>query len=218
MEANKLNEKYNSEKFYFLYRKRVWNHSQNKYIGWERKRGMICEFNKFLLDGHSGTFRTNTITSVPKIKYVITLDADTRLPLNAGLELIGAMSHILNKPMLSENKEVVIKGYGIMQPRVGIDIIDARKSMFTRIFAGESGTNMYSQAMSDVYQDNFDEGIFTGKGIYDLEIFNKIFRNKIPENTVLSHDLLEGSFLRCGLCTDILLIDGFPYKYNAYMR
>jgi len=129
------------------------------------------------------------------------------------------MSHILNMPELSENKDVVVSGYGIMQPRVGLNINCSLKSKFTKLFAGYAGIDAYSNAVSDVYQDIFKEGIFTGKGIYDLEIFNKVLENSIPENTVLSHDLLEGSYLRCGLLTDIYFMDGYPVKYNSsYLR
>jgi len=121
------------------------------------------------------------------------------------------MAHILNKPILKNN--VVIDGHALIQPRVGIDIESSRKSLFTKIFAGAGGIDAYTNAISDFYQDNFGEGIFTGKGIYDLEIFSKTMSNEIPENKVLSHDLLEGSYLRCGLASDILVLDGYPVKY-----
>lgn len=126
------------------------------------------------------------------------------------------MSHILNKPKLSQNEDVVIEGYAIMQPRVGINITASRESLFTKIFAGSGGVDPYTNAISDTYQDNFGEGIFTGKGIYDLEVFSKVLKNEIPENTVLSHDLLEGNYLRCGLATDIMLMDGYPTSYNSF--
>ena len=151
-----------------------------------------------------------------QIKYVITLDSDTNLSLETGLQLIGAMAHILNEPVLDKNKNIVIDGYGIMQPRIGTNIEASRSSLFTRIYAGPGGTDSYTNAVSDIYQDNFSEGIFTGKGIYDLKIFHKILCEEIPENTVLSHDLLEGNYLRCGLVTDILLLDDVPSKYNSF--
>ena len=125
------------------------------------------------------------------------------------------MAHILNKPEISKEKNIVVNGYALMQPRIGIGLQDARKSIFTKIYAGIGGTDIYTNAISDVYQDNFDEGIFTGKGIYDLAVFHKVLSNEIPENTVLSHDLLEGSYLRCGLATDIMLMDGYPLKFNS---
>jgi len=205
--AYKLSEKYKDEefpKFHFWHRKRVWNEKEGSYLGWERKRGLLCQFNKFILENY------------PEIKYVITLDADTNLTLNSGIELISAMEHTLNTPVLSKKEDVVVSGYGIMQPRVSIDIEASNKSLFTKIFAGSGGVDSYANAVSDIYQDNFHEGIFTGKGIYNVKVFNKILKHAIPENTVLSHDLLEGSYLRCGLCSDVILIDGCPYKYNAY--
>ena len=224
-EAEKLNLKYNNEniesdfpKFNFLYRKRVWNPKEECYLGWERKRGLLCEFNEFLIDKNN-KFRANTMLdkTIPEIKYVITLDSDTNLVLESGLELVGAMSHILNEPVIDKHKNVVISGHGLIQPRIGIDLNSSRKSIFTKIYSGLGGTDSYTNAISDTYQDNFDEGIFTGKGIYNLKIFDKILRNEIPENTVLSHDLLEGNYLRCGLATDILLLDETPSKYNSYI-
>ena len=152
------------------------------------------------------------------IKYIITLDADTDLVLNTASELVGAMAHILNRPKIDEQKNIVIDGYGIMQPRVGINLDISYTTLFTKIFAGAGGIDSYTNAISDIYQDNFKEGIFTGKGIYDLRVFAKVMENAIPENTVLSHDLLEGSYLRCGLVSDIMLMDGYPTKYMSFMN
>ncbi len=225
-QVEKLNEKYKSEIpiFNFIYRKRKWNEKEEKYLGWERKRGMLNEFNEYLLGNITSPFLYNTIEEykekiqLPKIKYIITLDADTDLILNSAQELVGAMSHILNKPILDKTKNVVIDGYGIMQPRVGIDLDTSLKTMFTKIFAGAGGIDNYTNAISDIYQDNFKEGIFTGKGIYDLEVFSQVLKNEIPENKVLSHDLLEGCYLRCGLVSDIILMDGYPTKYNSFIN
>ena len=126
------------------------------------------------------------------------------------------MAHILNKPKLNEKKNCVIDGHALMQPRIGITLDAANKNLFTKIFAGSGGVDSYTNAISDVYQDNFKEGIFTGKGIYDLEVFSKVLSNEIPENTVLSHDLLEGSYLRCALVSDIVLMDGYPTSYASF--
>ena len=147
-ETDKLNKKYNKNfdvdypKFNFLYRKRTWNPSEKCYLGWERKRGLLCQFNDFLINGNN-PFRTNTIANTvgvgldrPEIKYVITLDSDTNLSLETGLQLIGSMAHILNEPILYENKNIVIDGYGIMQPRIGTNLDSSRKSLFTKIYAG----------------------------------------------------------------------------------
>ncbi len=222
----KLNKKYSEENtfpiFHFLYRKREWNEKENCYLGWERKRGMINQFNEYILGNEENTFRVNTMEPykdiLPKIKYVITLDADTDLVLNSAFELVGAMAHILNKPVIDEEKNIVIEGYGIIQPRIGINLDISYKTLFTQIFAGAGGIDSYTNAISDLYQDNFGEGIFTGKGIYDLKVFSTVLKKAIPENTVLSHDLLEGCYLRCGLATDIMLMDGYPTKYNSFMN
>lgn len=216
-----LNKKYPDEKFTkfnFIYRKRMWNEGEEAYLGWERKRGLLNQFNEYILGNISNPFKTNTITNLanmPPIKYIITLDADTDLVLNSAKELIGAMAHILNKPELNKSEDLVIAGHALIQPRIGIDLMSSIKSLYTKIYAGAGGVDVYANAISDIYQDNFEEGIFTGKGIYDLKIFSKILNNEIPENTILSHDLLEGSYLRCGLATDIMLMDGYPVGYNS---
>ena len=224
--VEKLNDKYSKEDafpiFHFIYRKREWNEKENGYLGWERKRGMIIQFNEYLLENEENKFRVNTMEqykeSIPKIKYIITLDADTNLILNSAFELVGAMAHILNTPVIDEEKHIVTEGYGMIQPRIGINLDITYKTLFTQIFAGAGGIDSYTNAISDLYQDNFGEGIFTGKGIYDLEVFSKVLKDAIPENTVLSHDLLEGCYLRCGLATDIMLMDGYPTKYNSFMN
>lgn len=226
-EIERLNKKYPKEgakRFNFIYRKRIWNKKEGCYLGWERKRGLLTELNEFLvkekINTHQNTFAVNTMEGYEEelaIKYIITLDADTNLTLNSGIELIEAMAHPLNKPEIDEKKKVVIKGFGLIQPRVGIELESSFKSKFTEIFAGDGGVDSYTNAISDIYQDNFEEGIYTGKGIYDLEVFCKVMKNKIPENTVLSHDLLEGCYLRCGLSSDIMLLDGYPSTYSSYI-
>ena len=219
-ELEELNNKYYNKEFplfHFIYRKRTWNDKEKSYLGWERKRGLLNQFNEYILGNTKNEFRFNSLENfkIPKIKYIITLDSDTDLVLNSALELIGAMAHILNKPEIDKQKNIVVNGYGIMQPRIGINLKDGNKSLFTKIFAGLPGTDAYANAISDVYQDNFGEGIFTGKGIYDLQVFSKILKNRMPENKILSHDLLEGNYLRCGLVSDIMLLDGYPYKYSS---
>ena len=220
-----FNEKYKQDEnkmpiFSFIYRKRVWNEKEGAYLGWERKRGMMTQFNDYLLGKIRNPFRINTLEKQPKekIKYIITLDADTDLVLNSAFELVGAMAHILNQPVLDKEKNIVVDGYGIMQPRIGVNLTVSYQTLFTKIFAGAGGIDSYTNAISDTYQDNFQEGIFTGKGIYDLEIYSKVLEGQIPENTVLSHDLLEGNYLRCGLVSDIMLMDGYPTKYNSFMN
>lgn len=188
-------------------------------MGWERKRGAILEFNRLLRDCTDHTFcqMSENIEPLKKAKYVITLDADTTMPIGAAKRLIGTISHPLNAAVVDGQKKIVIQGYGIIQPRIGISVECSNKSLFSRIFAGYGGIDPYTNAISDVYQDLFDEGIFTGKGIYDVDVFNECLGNAIPDHTVLSHDLLESSYIRAGLATDIELIDGCPEKYNSYI-
>ena len=183
-----LNEKYSQNGFpifHFIYRERQYNKKEDKYLGWERKRGLLTQFNEYILKNEKNKFKINTINQqeLPKIKYVITLDADTDLVLNTAFELVGAMSHILNKPEIQNG--IVTKGHALMQPRVGINLNVSHTNLFTKIFAGAGGIDNYTNAISDIYQDNFQEGIFTGKGIYDVEIFSKVLKQEIPENTVL---------------------------------
>ena len=222
--AKKLNQKY-GEKFFFFYRKREWNSKEECFMGWERKRGMLLNINEFLETGKRSKFLANTAIidgktnffKSNKIKYVITIDEDTNLVLGSVKKLVGAMQHILNKPEIDLINNKVVNGHGIIQPRISIDRESAYKTRFSKIFTNNiSGIDIYTNAISDIYQDNFDEGIYTGKGIYDLKAFYKLLNNQIKENTVLSHDLLEGNILRCGLATDIVLIDSYPSNYNSY--
>ena len=214
-----LNNKYGDNIFNFVYRKRLWNSKENNFLGWERKRGIITELNGFLLGKTENTFKYNSFINkeLPCIKYIITLDSDTNLVLDSVKELVGAMAHILNQPVIDKKRNVVIEGYGLMQPRIGIDLDSSRKTLFTKIYAGMGGIDAYSGAISDIYQDNFGEGTFTGKGIYNLNVFNNVLENAIPEDTVLSHDLLEGIYTRCALVTDIILLDSYPTKFNSYI-
>ncbi len=217
-----LNEKYADKGkpvFYFMCRKRQFNDKQQKWMGWERKRGAIVEFNRVLRGDFNTSFIYNSTVQqeFPRVKYVITLDADTHLPMEAAKQLVGTLAHPMNKAVYDSEYGIVKDGYGILQPRIDVNIESANASVFTKIFAGQGGIDPYTTTVSDVYQDAFGEGIFTGKGIYDVDIFQKTLVGVIPENTVLSHDLLEGSFLRTGLVTDIELIDGYPAKYNSFM-
>jgi len=215
-----LNKKYckkGKEIFFFLNRVRQYNKKDNKWIGWERKRGKLMEFNEFLRGKETTSY--NVISSnaeiLRKVKYVITLDADTKLPRDSAKKLIGAMAHPLNDAVINYSKKTVARGYGLMQPRVSVAILSANKTLFSKIFSGETGIDMYTTAVSDVYQDLFGEGIFTGKGIYNVDVFNYMLKDEIPENTVLSHDLLEGSYVRTALVTDVEFVDGYPAYYNS---
>jgi len=203
--------------FYFLNRYRQFNEKQGIWMGFERKRGKLMEFNALLRGGLNTSYNvfSGSIEPLMKARYVITLDADTKIPRDSAKHLIGAMEHVLNKPHMDLVNKKVLRGYGIMQPRVIVGTISANKTIFSKIFSGETGIDMYSNAISDVYQDLFGEGIFTGKGIYNIDVFNSMLKDEIPENSVLSHDLLEGCYTRCALVTDIELIDGYPAYYNS---
>jgi cellobiose phosphorylase len=218
----KLNHKYKRENgidiFYYFHRHRKFSQVQKKWMGWERKRGALVELNSLLTGSADTSYSTISCIndSIPKIRYVLTLDADTILPIGSAKKLVGIMVHPLNKPVLDEKKQIVIDGYGLIQPHIGFEIESANKTLFSRIYTGQEGINPYACAISDIYQDVFGEGIFTGKGIYDLNVFQKVLENSIPENRVLSHDLLEGSYIRTGLATDIELVDSFPASYASY--
>ncbi|HQA66018.1 MAG TPA: glucoamylase family protein, partial [Bacillota bacterium] len=217
--VRELNRKYGSDedKFFFFHRRRVFSKTQNRWMGWERKRGALYEFNELLLGGKKASFEhiEGNISALKDVKYVITIDSDTKLSIETAKKLIGTITHPLNKAVVDEGRGVVKEGYGLLQPRISVDIVSANTSRFARVFAGQGGIDIYTNAVSDIYQDYFGEGIFTGKGIYELAVFQGILRNMIPENTVLSHDLIEGAHVRTGLVTDIELIDGYPSKYSA---
>lgn len=217
---DELNRKYSKETdiFYFFQRKRVYSKTQDMWMGWEKKRGSLLEFNDLLLGDKDTNFNIcSSDISKLKIKYVLTLDGDTKLPIDVAKRLIGTISHPLNAAVENKEKGIIEEGYGIIQPRMMVDIESSNKNLFTRIFAGMGGLDPYSVGVSDIYQDLFGEGIFIGKGIYDLEVFQKYLRKTIPENTVLSHDLLESTYIRAGLATDINLIDEYPEKYISYI-
>jgi len=221
MGIKELNKKYSNQEdiFYYFHRKRQYSEAEKKWMGWERKRGALVEFNRLITGAKdtSYTVISGDIEPLSKVRYVITLDADTNLPFDAAKRLIGAISHPLNRARCDKEGRIVKGGFGLIQPRIGIDIESSNSSTFTRIFARQGGIDPYTTASSDVYQDLFSEGSFTGKGIYDLQLFNKILIDAVPDNSILSHDLLEGSYLRTGLVTDIELIDGYPSKYSSYI-
>ncbi len=221
---DELNSKYEADHilFNFMYRKRVYSKSENCYMGWERKRGALLQFNRIVLgeikEEEIDKIATIIYKDVVNAKYAITIDEDTQLSLNTAKDLVSIISHPLNQPIVDEKKGIVVKGYGLIQPSVGLDIEAANKSIFSKIFGGFGGIDIYTTAVSDVYQDIFGEAIFCGKGIYDIKLFEDLVSKQIPENLVLSHDLLEGSIIRAGLASDIELQDGFPSSYIAYMK
>lgn len=214
-----LNLKYREDAFLLLHRSRLWNPSEKTWMGWERKRGKLIELNRLLRQDGATSYTTQIgkLDVLPKIRYVITLDADTELPRGAAKKLIGTMAHPLHTPCLGKDGRNVATGYGILQPRIGVSVLRARASRFASLFSGNCGIDPYTTAVSDVYQDLFGEGSFTGKGIYDVEVFHQVTGEAFPENRILSHDLIEGIYARTGLVTDIELMDGYPAKYPAYM-
>ena len=209
------------DRFLLLHRGRRWNPGQRKWIGWERKRGKLHELNRLLRGATDTTFvptgsRERQPTVPTDVRYVIILDADTRLPRGAASRLIGKMAHPLNRPTLDPGSCRVIDGYAVMQPRVTPALPTGRDgSLFQRVFANTSGMDPYACAVSDVYQDLFGEGSYCGKGIYDVDAFEAALAGRIPDNTVLSHDLLEGIFARAALVSDIEVIDEFPARYDV---
>ncbi|MDD2627829.1 MAG: glucoamylase family protein [Clostridia bacterium] len=219
-----LNKKYPSEHklFNFLYRKRVYSKCEQAYMGWERKRGALTHLNRLLLGKMSAEEIDKTMYlshhEIPKVKYLITVDEDTTLSLNSAKELVAIISHPLNKPVKTKNGKRVKSGYGLIQPVVGLDIKAANNSIFSKVFGGFGGLDIYTNAASNLYQDIFKEAIFTGKGIYDIELFEELLGTTVPEDLILSHDLLEGSYMRAGLASDVEVQDGFPHNFIAYMK
>ncbi len=203
--------------FLLLHRKRLWNPSQGKWMGWERKRGKLHEFNR-LLRGDCDTSFISAVAGQLKsdVRYVITLDADTRLPRGAAKRLIGKMAHPLNHPELDPTSFCVTAGHGILQPRVTPSLpIGTESSLFQWAFSGPNGLDPYAFAVSDVYQDLFDEGSFVGKGIYHVDVFEAALKARVAENTILSHDLLEGVFARAALVSDVEVVEEFPSRYDV---
>ena len=220
----KLNQRHGTvagggERFLLFHRKRLWNKSEQKWIGWERKRGKLHEFNQFLRGSTTTSFVVTSgqaLETVAGVRYVITLDADTRLPRGTASSLVGTMAHPLNRPRFSPAEGRVVEGYALVQPRITPSLPTRREgSLFQRVFSGPSGIDPYAAAVSDVYQDLFREGSYTGKGIYDIDAFEAALAGKVPENALLSHDLFEGIFARAALASDIELFDDFPSHYQA---
>ncbi len=216
----KLNEKYrkeNPDTFFLMHRNRTWNSGEGIFMGYERKRGILEAFNKFLSDPGKNPFSciAGNLEALSNITYVITLDTDTDLPRNSARTLIGAMAHPLNRPWIDPKTRVISEGYGILQPLVAISLSESGISRFVSLFGGERGIDPYTRVVSDVYQDAFFEGSFIGKGIYDLNAFSQAVKGRFPENLILSHDLLEGCYARTGLVSDVQIFEEYPTSYLA---
>ena len=207
------------DRFFLFHRKRVWNEREQKWMGWERKRGKLHELNQLLRGSTATTFIAvggRRLEAIPGVRYVITLDADTRLPRDTAARLVGTIAHPLNRPKFSAEQGRVVDGYSVVQPRITPSLpTDREGSLFQEIFSGPRGIDPYASAVSDVYQDLFREGSYTGKGIYEIDSFEAALAGKAKENTLLSHDLFEGIFARVALATDIELFDEFPSNYEA---
>ena len=214
----RLNEKY-GDVFYLFVRSREYSRTQQKWMGKERKRGALLALSSFLREGGDDfSVFIGKKENLRDIKYIITLDSDTVLPIGGAEKLIGAAEHPLNRPVTDKERGRVTEGYGIIKPKICIDIESASKTVFSKVYAGLGGTDSYSAAESDIYMDIFGEAIFTGKGIIDIDAFLACTKKAIPDNTVLSHDLLEGSYLRCALCSSAEVYDSYPSAFQSFAK
>ncbi len=219
---HELNEKYASQgmgSFFLFHRHRVYNSSERAWMGWERKRGKLLDLNK-LLRGQYDSFpvKVGELSVLSTVRFVITLDSDTELPRRAAHRMVGALAHPLNQALIDPEKNIVVAGYGILQPRVGVSVQSTARSRLAAIYAGETGFDIYTRAVSDAYQDLYGEGIFTGKGIYEVDTVHRVLDRRFPRNALLSHDLIEGAYARAGLASDIEVIEDYPSHYSAYNR
>ncbi|MDD2229635.1 MAG: glucoamylase family protein, partial [Candidatus Cloacimonetes bacterium] len=218
-----LNAKYSSgdgDFFFLFHRPRLWNDIDKIWMGFERKRGKLSALNRFLQNGQKDDFSliVGDTTKLENIRYIITLDTDTQLPLDSAQKFIGAMAHPLNSPQYDPQLKRIVAGYGILQPRVGISMDLCCRSRYSAMCASDPGIDPYTRAVSDVYQDLFGEGSFVGKGIYDIEAFEQTSGDCFPDNRILSHDLLEGCYTRSGLLTDAELYEEYPSSYHADVK
>jgi cyclic beta-1,2-glucan synthetase len=215
-----LNAAHGADRFFLFHRARQWNDKEQLWMGWERKRGKIEEFNR-LLRGATDTSFVLVVgdAAVPRqVRFCITLDSDTRLPRDVARQLIGIITHPLNRPQFDAAAGRVTEGYGILQPRVSVTFTSAAGSLFARLYSGHTGVDPYTTAVSDTYQDLFGEGIFTGKGLYDVDAFSAALEDSVPENALLSHDLFEGLHARVALASDVELVDEYPSSVLAHAR
>ncbi|MBN1382544.1 MAG: cyclic beta 1-2 glucan synthetase [Deltaproteobacteria bacterium] len=216
-----LNTKYGYSRrdaFFLFHRPRRWNPEERIWMGYERKRGKLADLNALLCGAEFAGDQFSLVigdTSVlSNVKYVITLDTDTQLPRDAAWQFVGAMAHPLNRARYDENKQRISEGYGILQPQVAVSVPGMNRSRYAAMYGGESGIDPYTRVVSDVYQDLFGEGSFIGKGIYEVDAFEQTLKGRFPENRILSHDLLEGCYVRSGLLSDVMLYEEHPSRYN----
>jgi len=209
-----------TNRFFLFHRFRQWNEKEGLWMGWERKRGKIEEFNRLLRGATDTSFtvQVGDLSILPQVRYCITLDSDTRLPRDSARQLIGIITHPLNRPIYDAAAGRVTEGYGILQPRVSVTFTSAAGSLFARLYSGHTGVDPYTTAVSDTYQDLFGEGIFTGKGLYDVDAFTAALDDVVPENALLSHDLFEGLHARVALVSDVELVDEYPSSVLTHAR
>jgi cyclic beta-1,2-glucan synthetase len=210
-----LNSDQTRPRFFLFHRSRIWDEQEQRYLGWERKRGKLHEFNQLLRGKNDTTF---SIVTAPEgllhdVKYVITLDTDTELPPGVARRLVATIAHPLNRPIFNAQAGRVTRGHAMLQPRVGTSPMSARRSIYARLAAGPPGIDPYTTAVSDVYQDFFGEGSFVGKGIYDVDAFSAVMAGRVPENQLLSHDLFESIYARAALVSDVEVLDEQPASY-----
>jgi cyclic beta-1,2-glucan synthetase len=217
-----LNEKYAGHgmgSFLLFHRHRVYNPREKVWMGWERKRGKLMDLNRLLRDQYdSFPIKVGDLSILSRVRFVITLDSDTDLPRGSAHRMIGALAHPLNQAIIDREKNIVVAGYGILQPRVGVSVQSSARSRLASIYSGETGFDIYTRAISDVYQDLYGEGIFAGKGIYEVDTVRQVLDRRFPRNALLSHDLIEGAYARAGLASDIEVIEDYPSHYSAYNR
>src|SRR5438067_9765852 len=218
--VEELNRRHGAGHFFLFHRGRVWSESEQRWIGWERKRGKLEQLNQFLIGESTpeleGFLYAGDRTQLEGVRFVITLDADTQLLRDTARRMIETLAHPLNQARLSPDGRQVVRGYTVIQPSVSASLPSATATWFSRIFADPRGIDPYTHAVSDVYQDLFAEGSYHGKGIYDLRTFHRLLSGRFPTAHLLSHDLLEGCHVRVGLATDIELLDVFPNSYIAW--
>jgi cyclic beta-1,2-glucan synthetase len=205
--------------FLMLHRHRIFNPRQGVWMGWERKRGKLLDLNRLIMGGMDCfPYKAGNVFALNGMRYVLTLDSDTKLPRDSVHRMVGAMAHPLNRAILDPQRRIVTQGYGLMQPRVGITVHSVARSRLAAIYSGQTGFDIYTRAISDVYQDLYGEGIFTGKGLYEIQVLHEVLDRRFPQNSLLSHDLIEGAYARVGLLTDVEVMDDYPSHYSAQNR
>lgn len=218
-----LNEKYANtgiDRFFLFHRARQWNATEQCWMGHERKRGKLAELNH-LLRGRGWeryALIVGNLATLPAVKYIITLDTDTQLPRDCAHEFIGTIDHPLNRAVYDPERRRVTSGYAILQPRVGISLPSTARSRYAKLYGSDAGIDPYTQMVSDIYQDVFREGSFIGKGIYNVDAFELTLEGLFPENSILSHDLIEGCHARSGLISDVQLYEEYPARYSADVK